>query len=427
MEEQRYYLQRVVDDELGEFLEALPAVVLEGARAVGKTRTASRRARTIYTLDRPAHRTLAEADPDHLLRGKRPILLDEWQEVSATWDAVRRAVDTDNRPGQYLLTGSARPSTSPTHSGAGRIVTLRMRPLTLVERGVGTPSVSLHALLTGTRPPVEGGTEVSLEQYVQEIVASGFPGLRGLRGRGLRAQLDGYLGRIVDRDFPGQGLVPRRPDTLWRWMTAYAAATSTVASLETLRDAATAGQGEKPAKETAAAYRDILESLWILDPLPAWTPSKNYLSRLSHPPKHHLVDPALAVRLLGLDAAALLAGTEDGPPIPRDGSLLGHLFESLVTLSVRVFAQAAEAKVRHLRQYSGAREIDLIVVRPDGRIVAIEVKLRSAIRDGDVATLKWLREQIGSDLLDAVVVSTGPHAYRRRDGIAVVPAALLGP
>lgn len=421
------YIQRVVDQELDELFDALPAIALEGARAVGKTETAARRARTIHRLDEEPQRVIAEADPGQLLRGAKPILVDEWQRVPATWDAVRRAVDDDYGPSQFLLTGSASPTAPPTHSGAGRILTLRMRPLTLFERGVGEPAVSLRALLEGTRDPVEGSTEVILADYVGEIVASGFPALRLLPDRARRAQLDGYLHRIVDKDFEQQGLSLRRPATLSRWMSAYAAATSTTASLATIREAAAGRQEEAPAKETVQAYRDILEKLWVLDSVPAWIPSRNYLRRLSQPPKHQLVDPALAARLLGVDADALLQGKEGGTHIPRDGTLLGHLYEALVTLSVRVFAQAAEARVRHLRLYSGAHEVDLIIERPDHRVLGVEVKLSAAIRDDDVKDLVWLQESIGDDLLDAVVINTGPRAYRRKDGIAVVPAALLGP
>jgi predicted AAA+ superfamily ATPase len=233
--------------------------------------------------------------------------------------------------------------------------------------------------------------------------------------------------RIIDTDFHEQGFVVRRPEVLERWMTAYAAATATTASFETIRAAATSGLGEKPGKTTTQPYRDILERLWILDDVPAWLPTRNQLNRLGQPPKHHLVDPALAVTLLGLDADALLAGQEGGPRMPRDGTLLGHLFESLVTLSVRVYAQAAEARVRHLRLHGGRREIDLIVERADQRVVAVEVKLNNTVTDDDVRNLHWLRDQIGDDLLDAVVIHTGPQAYRRNDGVAVVPAALLGP
>lgn len=421
------YIERVVDAELDELFAALPAISLEGARAVGKTETAMRRARTIYRLDENSQRVVAEADPGQVVRGEKPILVDEWQRVPATWDAIRRAVDRDYRPGQFLLTGSASPVAPPTHSGAGRILSLRMRPLTLFERGVGASTVSLRALLEGTRDPVEGSTEVVLADYVREIVASGFPALRPLPDRPRRAQLDGYLRRIVDKDFGQQGLSLRRPATLRRWMSAYAAATSATSSLATIRDAATGRQENTPAKETVQAYREILEQLWVIDPVPAWTPTRNYLSRLSQPPKHQMVDPALAARLLGVDVDALLHGKEGGTRIPRQGTLLGHLYEALMTLSVRVFAQAAEAHVHHLRLHSGAREVDLVVERSDHRVVAVEVKLSATVRDDDVKDLLWLQEKIGDDLLDAVVINTGPRAYRRRDGIAVVPGALLGP
>jgi uncharacterized protein len=421
------YLRRVVDTELDELLPSLPALALDGPKGVGKTETARRRARSIIELDDPAQRAIAEADPAAVLTGEAPVLVDEWQRVPAVWDAVRRAVDRRAEPGSFLLTGSASPATPPTHSGAGRIATVRMRPLSLSERGLEPSTVSLGRLLHGGAPAVEGRTRVGLPDYVAEIVRSGYPGLRRLDGRALRTQLDGYLRRIIDVDFEEQGLKVRRPEVLERWMTAYAAATATTASYETIRDAATSGLGEKPAKTTTQPYRDVLQRLWILDPVPAWLPSRNQLNRLAQPPKHHLADPALAVRLLGLDAAALLSGEEAGPPIPRAGTLLGYLFESLVTLCVRVYAQAAEARVRHLRTHGGRREIDLIVERADQRVVAVEVKLGSSVDDHDVRNLLWLREQLGGEVLDAVVIHTGPQAYRRRDGVAVVPAALLGP
>ena len=192
-------------------------------------------------------------------------------------------------------------------------------------------------------------------------MVSGFPGLRSFEGRALRAQLDGYIRRVVDVDV----------------------------------EAATPGEADKPARSTTTPYRDALERLWIVDPVPAWAPTRNPISRLIRSPKHHLADPALAARLLRVGADALIAGRSTGYAIPRDGSSLGHLFESLVALSVRVYAQASEAAVGHMQTAGGAHEVDLIVERDDHRVVAIEVKLS--------------------------------QAYRRRDGIAVVPAALLGP
>jgi len=426
----RTYTRRVVDDELDALFGSFAAVSIEGAKAVGKTATALQRARTVYRLDDDDQRSLIEADRMRLLEGERPVLIDEWQRLPESWDIVRREVDKPRTPaGSFLLTGSAAPApAASTHSGACRIVSIRMRPLTLAERGVETSSVSLAALLQGGRPAIVGETAVRLVDYVNEILASGFPGLRGIAGRALRAQLDGYIDRIVEREFPQLGITVRNPTALRRWLAAYAAASSTTASYEKIRDAATGGQGDKPSKMTVGPYRDVLERLWVVDPVPAWAPTRNLLRRLSSPPKHQLVDPALAARLLGVGAGALLqiekAPVE--PAIPRDGTLLGALFESLVTIDVRVYAQAAEARVGHLRTASGEHEVDLVVERDDGRIIAIEVKLTTTVDDEDLRHLKWLKSRLGDDVLDMVVITTGSYAYRRPDGIAVVPAALLG-
>jgi len=430
MPEDQPYLSRIVDTELDELLPSLPAVALEGAKAVGKTRTALARARTVHRLTEPGELTVIAADPGRLVAPQEPpVLIDEWQRLPASWDLVRDAVDRGAPPGQFILTGSSAPRGASIHSGAGRIVSIRMRPLTLAERGVDIPTVSLGRLLSSDAPLVEGDTTVRLEDYVEEILASGFPAIRPLPERPRRAQLDTYLDRVIDRDFEEVGHTVRNPAALRRWMTAYAAASSTTASFETIREATSGGKKgqDSPAKKTGLAYRDALERLWLIEPVPAWLPSRSHISRLSSPPKHQLVDPALAARLLGIDAGALLAGRDIGPPVPRDGTLLGALFESLVTLGVRVFARQSEARVSHLRTARGEREVDLIVERGDGRVVAVEVKLAQTIGDDDVRHLIWMADRLGDDLLDRVVVTTGRSAYRRQDGIAVVPAALLGP
>lgn len=420
------YLPRIVDHELDELFDGLPAISIEGPRAVGKTVTAERRAATVYRLDDRDEFGIAEADSSLLVAGQPPILIDEWQRLPESFDRVRRAVDHGAGPGSFLLTGSATPTKLPTHTGAGRIVRVRMRPLALAERGGETPTVSLGDLLAARRPPVEGRTETDLAAYVGEILVSGFPGIRRLPARLREAQLDAYIDAIVDRDFEDLDHRVRRPETLRRWMTAYAAATATTASLEKIRDAATSDRGETPSRSTTQPYRDVLERLWILDPVQPWLPTWNRLKRLAFPPKHHLADPALAARLLGADRDALLRGGAPAPRIPRDGSLLGALFESLATLCVRVYAQQAEARVAHLRTWGGEHEVDLIVER-GASVLALEVKLGGVATDKDVRHLLWLREQMGDHLADAVVVTTGPAAYRRKDGIAVVPLALLGP
>jgi len=423
---QQEYLSRVVESELCELLEVLPAIALEGAKGVGKTHTALRYAKTVFRLDDEAQLLLAKAEPKRLLEAAQPILLDEWQRLPSLWDYVRRGVDQGAPAGAFLLTGSAAPLKPPTHSGAGRVVTLRMRPLSLEERQLSKPTVSLKSLLTATNCKLEGESDLGLADYTAEILRSGFPGIRSYKGRAHRMMLESYINRIVDRDFEEQGTSIRKPDTLLRWMRAYAAATATTTSYETIRDAATAGEASSLAKTTTIPYRDTLARLWITEELSAWLPTRNQLSKLAKAPKHHLADPALAAQLLGATKESLLSGKPLGPPIPRDGTLLGHLFESLATLCIRVYAQQAEARVFHLRTPRNAQEVDLIVERGDGRVVAFEVKLSQEVTDRDVRHLHWLRDKLGEDLLDAIVLTTGPYAYRRKDGIGVVPLALLG-
>lgn len=421
------YQPRLVDDALDELLGELPALAIEGPKGVGKTRTALQRAQTVHRLDDPAELAIAHADPARLLEGKLPVLIDEWQRLPQVWDLVRRAVDDGARPGSFLLTGSAVPDPPPTHSGAGRIVSVRMRPLTLSER-LGSATVSLAELLSGDRAPVKGKTEITLGDYTEEILASGLPGVRPLSGKPRRLQLEGYVDRIVDRDIPDDaGVAIRNPAALRRWMAAYAAAASTTTTFEKLRDAASAGHGHKPSKTATQAYRDALARVWVLDEVPAWIPSNNRLNELGQAPKHQLADPALAAQLLGVQAETLLAGKSAGPTIPRDGTLLGALFESLATLCVRVYATHLEAKVGHLRTARGRQEIDLIVERADGGVVAIEVKLAQTVDDGDIKHLAWLEQRIGASVLDRLIITTGRQAYRRKDGVAVVPLALLGP
>lgn len=419
------YLPRVVDDELDQL--QLPAVILEGAKAVGKTRTLERRARTIHRLDRAAELQLADDIEDWVTSGEPPVLIDEFQRHAHTIDKVRRIVDADYSPRQFYLAGSAGEGAD-THSGAGRIVTIRMRPLSLAERQVVTPSVSLRALCAGGRPALSGHSDVQLPGYVEEMLRSGFPAIRALAGRDRRRALSGYVDRIVQRDIPVDiGRSVRQPEQIRRWLRAYAAATSLTASLETIRDAAHRGDGVVPNRGTTVSYRDALERLWIIDDLPAWRPGLSHFAPLLQQPKRHLVDPALAAALLGVTAEKLLAGTPPQPQLPRDGTLLGALFESLAALSLRVYAQRADASVSHFREKHGRREVDFIVERADAAVVAVETKLSDTVGEADVGHLLWLRRELGERLLDAVVVYAGTTAYRRRDGIGVVPLALLGP
>lgn len=414
------YLERSLDRELDELLPVAAAIAIDGPKGVGKTGTAQRRADTTWWLDDPAQRDVARADFDLSSAPSGTLLLDEWQQVPQVWDSVRRQVDAGAPPGRFLLTGSATPvGDTGTHSGAGRILSLRMRPMGLHERGLTSPTVSLSTMLEGTAPRVIGRSSFSLLEYASAITDSGFPGMMRAAPRLRRGLLDAYLQRIIDRDLPDLGYEVRRPETLRRWLTAYAAASSTVTAYSRLLDATTGGDGSQPAKTTTLAYRDHLTQLWLLDPVPGWSTVNNPLRRLQRSPKHQLADPALGARLLGLTSQSLLGSA--------GAHMAGPLFESLATLGIRVLAQAADASVSHLRLPGGEREVDLIVQGPEGQVLGVEVKLAPEVTAADVRHLLWLRDQLPDRVVDLMVVTTGTTAYRRPDGVAVVPLALLGP
>lgn len=422
------YVRRVVDDELDSLLPALPAISLEGAKGVGKTTTALERAGSVFKLDDPTTLELVKADPNRMLKADEPVLIDEWQRFEPSWDLVRRAVDGDSRPGRFILTGSASPEVRATHSGAGRIVGVRMRPLSLHERWLEgqSSSISLTDILEGKKIEIEGSTKIVLEDYIEEIIVGGFPAIRKIKGQARQKMMDGYLERIVDTDFPEAGYTVRNPVALRKWMQAYAALTATDASYETIRDAATYNEGDKPSRTATKPYNDTLERLWLIDPVPAWAPTSNTFKRLVASSKHHLADPALAAALVRVSSSALIAGEETEPVVVRDGTLAGHLFESLIALNLKVYAQGADAKVYHCRTKAGIHEVDFIVERRDRKVLGIEVKLKKTVDNDDVKHLYWLREKLGDNLLDSIIITTGPVAYRRQDGIAVIPAALLG-
>lgn len=418
------YRERVIDRELEELVRDVPAVAIVGAKAIGKTSSARRLARSVVDLADPDQRALVAADRQAALSAAPPVLIDEWQYDPDTWEAMRGLVDADSRAGRFLLTGSSNPRDVRVHSGAGRVVRLRMRPLSLAERGY-SPSVSLSELWTRDAT-ITGESPAVLADYAHEISSSGFPAIRfaGQRARG--HLLQGYVESIVEHEVPDLGFVPRRPDSLLQWLRAYAAASSTTAAYAAIADAIP--EEARASRATMNAYRDVLGQLWLLDPVPAFTLGRNRLAGVGRLPKHQVVDPGLAATLLGVGPESLLdarAGREFAAL--RDGPLFGTLLESLATLCVRTYASAMGLAVSHIRTGRGDHEVDLVVHSPDGRMLAFEVKLGATPNDRDVRHLHWLADRMGDDLVDSIVLTTGIHAYRRQDGVAVVPLALLGP
>lgn len=412
------YLRRYVDRELDE-LAGSPAIAVDGAKGVGKSETATRRVDAVYRLDRANERELLNAKLDELLVTSKSLCLDEWQHLPEVWNAVRRKVD-EHTETRYLLTGSATPrSDSDTHSGAGRILSLRMRPLSLAERAGTTPTVWIDDLFAGNAE-ITGETSWSISNYAEAICSTGLPGICELRGRSHRQAVAFYIQRVIDRDVPDQGLMVRKPGSMRAWWAAYAAASSTTTAYNKILDAAMPADTGKISKDAALGYRDVLTQLWLLDPIPAWFPNRSPFKKLTSGPKHQVFDPGIAAALLNTTPDMLISKD------PGSWELFGQLFESLATLTVRSAGQAAEAHTAHLRTQSGQHEVDLILERYDGKVLAFEAKLTPTPTDRDTRHLHWLGEQLGERLVDKVIITTGTHAYRRPDGVAIVPLALLG-
>lgn len=405
------YLPRLLDPRLAELFGQLPAVLLVGPRATGKTTTAAQHARTVVRLDREAEAASFRADPDAALRAQpEPVLLDEWQSVGAVLGAVKRAVDADPRPGRFLLTGSVRADLEgQTWPGTGRLVRLRMYGITVRETVQSATALFIDRL---TRADIDlfavPMAAPDLPAYIDLALRSGFPEpLLRLSGLARQAWLDGYLEQVLTRDAPEIGAV-RDPARLRRYVEALALSTAGTPADTTLFSAAGVDH------RTAANYERLLTNLFILDSLPAWQSRR--LARLIKSAKRYLVDPALVSSALRLDAAAIL----------RDGDLLGRMLDSFVMAQLRPEVEVSDLRPRvyHLREKNGRREIDIIGEVGAG-VVGIEVKATAGPRAADAEHLVFLRERLGAKFLAGAVLHTGVRPFVLSDRIFALPVCTL--
>ena len=402
----------MVDAILTSLLDQLPAVSVTGPRATGKTTTAGRRAATVVRLDREAEAAAFRADPDVALRAlPEPVLLDEWQEVPGVLGAVKRAVDTDPRPGRYLLTGSVRIDLdAQMWPGTGRLVRLPMHGLSVREISgrVGTP-LFLDRLLSANVESLGPGANADLADYLDLALRGGFPE-PALRLGGLARQvwLDSYVEQLITRDAPAVAGT-RDPDRLRRYLEALAVNSAGVVEDKTLYDAVGIN------RKTAYAYEQLLRNLLILEALPAW--ESNRFSRLTRTPKRYLVDPSIVAAVLRLDSAAVL----------RDGNLLGRMIDTFVAAQIRPELAVAESRARwyHLRDKGGRHEIDLVIEFGGGRVASIEIKANAAPSRNDARHLEWLRDELGDRFVSGVVLHTGPRAYELAEKIFAAPISTL--
>lgn len=413
------YVPRIVDAELAEALDAAGAVLIEGPRACGKTATARKAAASEVLLDVDAEaRAAAGIDPALILEGPTPRLIDEWQIEPRLWDHIRRAVDERAAPGQFILAGSAVPPDEQTrHVGAGRIIRLRMRPMSLAEAGHANGAVSLAGLLAGdsVRAPDPG---LGLPRLVELICIGGWPGLLGAGVSVAQRLLRGYLADTARVDVRRVDTARRDARTVERLLRSLARNVATAASVGTLTRDANGSDGNLK-DDTIRSYLGALERLMIVDDLPAWAPSIRSRTRLRTSAVRHFVDPSLAAAALRATPARLL----------RDLNWTGLLFENLVVRDLRVFAQAADAQVFSYRDESGL-EADAILELGDGRWAAFEVKLGASQIDAASESLRRLRDRVDTAVAGEpaalAVITAGGFAYTRPDGVSVIPIGTLG-
>ena len=413
------YRPRVADGELTDRLRRAGAVVIEGAKWCGKTQTALRASASVLHVDTdPTVDALMQIDPGVLLEGDTPRLLDEWQWQPKLWDHVRHAVDDRQTPGQFILTGSATPDdTVRKHSGAGRFSVMRMRPMSLWESGQSSAEVSWRDVRHGgqVRAPAVGH---SLRQTAETIVRGGWPATLDLGLDDAQAYVADYLDLLAQADLSRVAGARRDPGRVRRLLASLARNTATVVSVSTL--VADVGEaGGTLGRETATAYLDALERLMIVEDQPAWSTALRDSATLRQSPKRHLVCPSLAAAAMGATVDKLV----------REPKTLGSLFESQVVRDLRVYAAPDRGVVYHYRD-SRDREIDAIVQYPDGW-VGVEIKLGVGAVDAAASDLLRVVSAIDTQTVgrpDALVVVTadGP-AYRRPDGVAVVPLDALRP
>ncbi|MDR0899031.1 MAG: DUF4143 domain-containing protein [Lactobacillaceae bacterium] len=433
------YKKRHIDRLIDEYLEDFPVVLVEGAKAVGKTASCERVAKTTYYLDEKLHYDLLSSDPSIVLTDEPPVLLDEWQKIPSLWDFGRRAVDRGLSEGQLLMTGSNPIIDNSLHSGAGRIVRLKMRPYSIEEREMSDSFIRISDLITGKIEKVTGKSRFALNDYLEEIFRSGYPAIRTLKPRAREIILEDYVQNIIDKEFSENGFKVKKPDLLLSWLKSYSAAMGTTTSFSKILETAMANRTEKSSRTTVDNYRDALQIINVIEELESWPNYGKLFPAISKAPKHFLVDPSFVTPLLGItaeklgkgqinDVAEIKAQEAKKPTGKLNKSFLGHIIEAFVYQSLATYCEVNRLRLSHLRLDKFGKEIDFIVEdNKHDTIIAIEVKSASSINNDDVQHLTWFEGEAKSEYkVIKVILYTGEFAYTRQDGVHVIPIAMLG-
>lgn len=415
------YLPRIADGLLEERLSDAGAVLIRGAKWCGKTRTAEQQARSALYLQDPDSRTsnleLAETKPSLLLRGAEPRLIDEWQDAPQLWDAARFAIDRAKGHGHFIFTGSATPGKRPAHSGTGRFSFLTMYPMSLYESRESTGEVSI-AQLFETPADIEGVAAGDVETIAGQICRGGWPEAVASGADASTSIPRDYLLAVSEEDISAVDGVRRNPRDAMLIMRAFARCVATMSDMKSVRLSITQRKDEI-SRTTFNEYVGALRRLYVFDDLEAWRPSLRARTRVSATPTRHFVDPSLAAAALGATPDTLLA----------DMPTLGLLFESLCVRDLRAYLSAMRGELYHYHDMTGL-EADAVAVAPNGAWGAFEIKTNPHAVEAGAESLKKLAGKVdaavGKMAFLAVITSSG-YAYRRRDGVYVVPASCLAP
>jgi uncharacterized protein len=405
------YLPRAADTVLRDMVADHAAILVVGPRATGKTTSCEQFAKSVLRLGDPSVAAAVRASPTSVLDGlPEPVLIDEWQEVPESLQALKLAVDARPDRGRYIVTGSVRGDIdAPTWPGTGRLVRLAMYGMTEreVEQRIDGPSW-LAQIIAG-RSPAIGRSGENLRGYVRRALRSGFPELvLSTEDRGRMRWLASYIEQLVTRD--AAAVAPGRdPQRLRSYLTALALNSAGVVEDSTL------WTGAGIAKDTARAYDTLLQNLLVTDRLPAWT--SNRVKRLTLAPKRYLVDAGLIAGALGV--------TEDD--VMLDGDLLGRVLETFVVAQIRaeVALMSPTPRLHHLRTAQGRQEIDLVIEVGARDLIAIEIKATSSPDTGDATHLRWFRRELGSDVVATILLHTGPFMTTFDDGTIAAPISAL--
>ena len=420
------YKPRIIDAKVEEYLSAFGAVCIEGPKWCGKTWTSAQHSKSEIYIGDPANnfqnRQLAELSPELVLTGEAPRLIDEWQEVPPLWDAVRYKVDQTAEKGQFILTGSATPNHKGVlHSGAGRIAKLRMRPMSLYESGDSSGQVSLEKLCHGEVTTAMTG-EVDLTKLIELIIRGGWPGSLGLPLKQAMLLPAAYLNAVIDDDVYRIDGIRRDTQKMRLLLRSLARNESTTVTNRTLMRDIKAVDDEDIDGETVSAYLDIFKRLFITDNQPPFAAGIRSSVRIKQAEKRHFSDPSLACALLRATPAGLIGDLET----------LGFLFESLCERDLRIYAESFDANLYHYQDYQN-QEIDAVIELANGQWCAFEIKLGANQIDTAAENLLKIKRQIEEDprgkppAVLCVLCGMSNAAYRRADGVFVVPITALKP